>query len=99
MKLRGARRTGARIGDGIDRKCQSAGIETVERVAGEPPCEVGAEPSLDVAVGSWLCKNTLSQGPEWDEVLMRTGLSGFDYARIAAISGCMPIMFITLVRL
>ena len=49
--------------------------------------------------GSWLCKNTLSQGPEWDEVLMRTGLSGFDYARIAAISGCMPIMFITLVRL
>ena len=52
-----------------------------------------------VAFGSWLCKNTLSQGPEWDEVLMRTGLSGFDYARIAAISGCMPIMFITLVRL
>ena len=49
--------------------------------------------------GSWLCKNTLSQGPEWDEVLMRTGLSGFDYARVAAISGCMPIMFITLVRL
>ena len=53
----------------------------------------------DVREGSWLCKNTLSQGPEWDEVLMRTGLSGFDYARIAAISGCMPIMFITLVRL
>ena len=52
-----------------------------------------------VRSGSWLCKNTLSQGPEWDEVLMRTGLSGFDYARIAAISGCMPIMFITLVRL
>jgi hypothetical protein len=53
----------------------------------------------DDCFGSWLCKNTLSQGPEWDEVLMRTGLSGFDYARIAAISGCMPIMFITLVRL
>jgi hypothetical protein len=55
--------------------------------------------AADVGYGSWLCKNTLSQGPEWDEVLMRTGLSGFDYARIAAISGCMPIMFITLVRL
>ena len=65
--------------------------------AGLPSSAIPAE--LDVAFGSWLCKKTLSQGPEWDEVLMRTGLSGFDYARIAAISGCMPIMFITLVRL
>jgi len=57
------------------------------------------QPPRHISTLPWLCKNTLSQGPEWDEVLMRTGLSGFDYARIAAISGCMPIMFITLVRL
>ena len=30
---------------------------------------------------------------------MRAGFSSFDYARIAAISGWIPMMFITLVRL
>jgi hypothetical protein len=36
----------------------------------------------------------------WDEAgLNASWFSGFDYARIAAISGWMPMMFITRVRL
>jgi hypothetical protein len=38
---------------------------------------------------------TLGRG----EVAMRAAFSGFDYARMAAISGWTPMMFITRVRL
>jgi hypothetical protein len=46
----------------------------------------------DVGCGSWPCQYTTREA---------RGLpfSGFDYARIAAISGWTPMMLITLVRL
>jgi hypothetical protein len=46
-----------------------------------------------VAFGSWLCKNASS------EVQIQRLLHVFDYALIAAISGWIPMMFITRVRL
>ena len=42
---------------------------------------------------------TLCPRPGTSRFAMRAAVSGFDYARIAAISGWMPMMFITRVRL
>ena len=48
--------------------------------------------------GSWSCKNALREG-RFSGVGEGHGMSGFDYALIAAMSGRMPMMFITRVRL
>ena len=56
----------------------------------------GANKSWRLAMsemGSWPCQNTSRSGN------VRLFFSGFDYTRIAAISGWMPMIFITLVRL
>src|SRR5271169_2893560 len=55
--------------------------------------------SPNVRFGSWLCQNVLPQRPGWAGVPTRAAFSDFDYTRIAAISGWMPMMFITRVRL
>ena len=52
-----------------------------------------------VSSGSWPCQNALLQTLGRGGVAMRAAFSGFDYARMAAISGWMPMMFITRVRL
>jgi hypothetical protein len=48
-----------------------------------------------LAVSKRFARKSLGRGG----VAMRAAFSGFDYARIAAISGWMPMMFITRVRL
>jgi hypothetical protein len=54
---------------------------------------------MNVAVGSWPCQNALPQKALDEAGCDSSCLFGFDYARIAAISGWMPMMFITRVRL
>jgi hypothetical protein len=50
---------------------------------------------LGLGRGKTLCRN----GQERGGVALRAAFSGFDYARMAAISGWMPMTFITWVRL
>jgi hypothetical protein len=47
----------------------------------------------------WPCQNALPQKALDEAGCDSSCLFGFDYARIAAISGWMPMMFITRVRL
>ena len=49
--------------------------------------------------GSWPCQNALPQKALDEAGCDSSCLFGFDYARIAAISGWMPMMFITRVIL
>ena len=55
-----------------------------------------------VRFGSWPCENALGVGRNVDLVASASGglrFFGSDYALIAAMSGWMPMMFITRVRL
>jgi len=52
-----------------------------------------------VGSGSWSCQNVLPGEVGKGQGGDATNFSCFDYARIAAISGWMPMMFMTRVRL
>jgi hypothetical protein len=55
-----------------------------------------AELSPNVSFGSWPCQNALMYGAQWSERGANPlSLSEFDYARIAAMSGWTPMMFMT----
>jgi hypothetical protein len=53
----------------------------------------------NVSFGSWSCKNPRGLGYQRFNELAKLTPIGSDYALIAAISGWVPMMFITRVRL
>jgi hypothetical protein len=63
---------------------------------------IGYDPDRPTRCRTWVLavsKRFAARGLTRGGVTTRATFSGFDYARIAAINGRMPIMFITLVRL
>ena len=60
---------------------------------------VSARPQRMTALGLGRVKTFSCKRSELEEVATRAVFPDFDYALIAAISGSMPIMFITRVRL
>lgn len=64
-----------------------------------PEKAVGETSGVDVAYGSWSCKNAL-RGAQFGDPDDKTHMfCGLSYALIAIISGWMPMMFIRRVRL